>query len=38
MEWVGLYNMKKQKIEFADKNFSLIRENDGKNPILLEKC
>lgn len=38
LHWVGLYNMKKQKIDFADKNFSLIRENDGKNPILLEKC
>ncbi|AYN01629.1 hypothetical protein EAG08_16175 [Chryseobacterium sp. 3008163] len=38
LHWVGLYNMKKQKIDFADKNFSLIRENEVKNPILLEKC
>jgi len=30
--------MKKQKLDYAGKGFSLIRENGGKNPVLLEKC
>lgn len=38
LHWIGLYNMKKQKLDFAGKGFSLIRENGGKNPVLLEKC
>lgn len=38
LHWIGLYNMKKQKLDYAGKGFSLIRENGGKNPVLLEKC
>lgn len=38
LHWIGLYNMKKQKLDYTGKDFSLIRENDGKNPVLLEKC
>lgn len=38
LNWIGLYNIKKKKLEFVGKDFSLIRENQGKNPVLLEKC
>lgn len=38
LHWIGLYNIKKQKVDFAGSNFSLIRENGGKNPIILKKC
>jgi hypothetical protein len=38
LRWIGLYNMKKKKLEFVGKDFSLIRESGGKNPVLLEKC
>lgn len=38
LHWEGLYNIKKQKIDYTGKDFSLIRESDGENPILLEKC
>lgn len=38
LNWIGLYNKKKKKLEFVGKDFSLIRENEGKNPVLLEKC
>lgn len=38
LEWVGLYNLKNQKLEFVGKDFLLIKENGGKNPIILEKC
>jgi len=38
LNWIGLYNMKKDKIEFVGEDFSLIRESGGKNPVLLEKC
>ncbi|MGE8340655.1 MAG: hypothetical protein ACN6OI_06445 [Flavobacterium sp.] len=38
LNWIGLYNMKKKKLEFVGKDFLLIRENGGKNPVLLEKC
>lgn len=38
LNWIGLYNMKKKKLEFVGKDFSLIRETGGKNPVLLEKC
>lgn len=38
LNWIGLYNIKKQSLEFTGKDFSLIRESGGKNPILLEKC
>jgi hypothetical protein len=38
LHWIGLYDMKKKKIVYGDKNFSLIRESGGKNPMLLKKC
>lgn len=38
LNWIGLYNIKKQSLEFVGKDFSLIRESGGKNPVLLEKC
>ncbi|WP_315057549.1 hypothetical protein [Chryseobacterium indoltheticum] len=38
LHWEGLYNIKKQKIDYTGKDFSLIRESDGENPILLQKC
>lgn len=38
LRWIGLYNMKNQKVEYSGTNFSLMRENDGKTPILLQKC
>lgn len=38
LEWVGLYNIKKQKLEFVGKDFLLISENGGKLPLILEKC
>lgn len=38
LNWIGLYNKKKKKLEFVGKDFSLIRESGGKNPVLLEKC
>lgn len=38
LEWVGLYNLKKQKLEFVGKDFLLIKENGGKLPLILEKC
>ncbi|MFV0530852.1 MAG: DUF3828 domain-containing protein [Flavobacteriales bacterium] len=36
--WIGLYNIKKQKLEFVGDDFLLIKEGGGKNPVLLEKC
>ncbi|RRJ91819.1 hypothetical protein EG240_04480 [Paenimyroides tangerinum] len=38
LEWIGLYNLKKQKLEFVGKDFLLIKENGGKLPLILEKC
>lgn len=38
LHWNGLYNMKKKNTVYGDKDFSLIRESGGKNPILLKKC
>jgi len=38
LHWIGLYNMKKKKLEFIGDDFSLIRESGHKNPVLLEKC
>ncbi len=38
LSWVGLYNLKLKKLEFTDKDFLLIKENNNKNPIILEKC
>lgn len=38
LHWNGLYNMKKKNTAYGDKDFSLIRESGGKNPILLKKC
>lgn len=38
LHWIGLYNMKKKNTIYGDKDFSLIRESGGKNPILLKKC
>lgn len=36
--WTGLYNIKKQKLEFAGKDFLLISENGGRTPVILERC
>lgn len=38
LNWIGLYNIEKKKLEFTGDDFSLIREGGHKNPILLEKC
>lgn len=38
LDWIGLYNLKKQKLEFVGKDFLLIKENGGKLPLILEKC
>jgi hypothetical protein len=38
LDWIGLYNRKKQKLEFVGKDFLLISENGGKTPLILEKC
>lgn len=38
LDWTGLYNNKKQKLEFVGKDFLLISENGGKLPLILEKC
>lgn len=38
LQWIGLYNIKKQKLEFVGNDFLLIKENGGKFPIILEKC
>ena len=36
LQWIGLYNMKKQKLEFVGNDFLLIKENGGKLPLILE--
>ncbi|OCA68188.1 hypothetical protein BBI01_20410 [Chryseobacterium artocarpi] len=38
LDWIGLYNRKKQKLEFVGKDFLLISENGGKTPLILESC
>ncbi len=38
LQWIGLYNMKKQKLEFVGNDFLLIKENGGKLPLILEPC
>lgn len=38
LDWTGLYNTKKQKLEFVGKDFLLLRENGGKIPLILERC
>ncbi|MBP2619058.1 hypothetical protein [Chryseobacterium jejuense] len=38
LQWIGLYNMKKQKLEFVGNDFLLIKENGGKTPLILEPC
>lgn len=38
LQWTGLYNMKKQKLEFVGNDFLLIKENGGKIPLILEPC
>lgn len=38
LDWIGLYNRKKQKLEFVGKDFLLISENGGKTPLILEPC
>lgn len=38
LQWIGLYNMKKQKLEFMSNDFLLIKENSGKLPLILEPC
>lgn len=35
---IGLYNMKKKKLEFVGNDFLLIKENGGKTPLILEQC
>ena len=38
LDWIGLYNTKKQKLEFVGRDFLFISENGGKLPLILEKC
>lgn len=38
LQWIGLYNTKKQKLEFVGNDFLLIKENGGKTPLILEQC
>ncbi len=38
LEWVGLYNLKKQQLEFVGKDFLFISENGGRLPLILERC
>ena len=38
LQWTGLYNMKKQKLEFVGNDFLLIKENGGKTPLILHPC
>jgi hypothetical protein len=38
LHWIGLYNIKKQKLEFVGDDFLFIKENGGNHPVLLEKC
>ncbi|MDR6923077.1 hypothetical protein J2Y40_003951 [Chryseobacterium sp. 2987] len=38
LQWIGLYNMKKQKLEFVGNDFLLIKENGGKFLLILELC
>lgn len=38
LQWIGLYNIKKQKLEFVGNDFLLIKENGGKTPLILEPC
>ncbi len=38
LQWIGLYNVKKQKIDYSGNDFSLIKENGNKSPVLLKKC
>lgn len=38
LHWIGLYDTKKQKLQFVGDDFLLIKESGGKSPILLEKC
>ncbi|WET48767.1 hypothetical protein PYS58_19680 [Chryseobacterium indologenes] len=38
LQWIGLYNMKKQKLEFTGNDFLLIKENGSKTPLILEPC
>lgn len=38
LAWIGLYNSKKNKLEFINDDFLLIKENGGKQPVILEKC
>lgn len=37
LQWFGLYNTKNNKKEFLS-DFLMIKENGGKNPIVLMKC
>lgn len=36
--WIGLFNSKKNQLEFINNDFLLIKENGGKQPVILEKC
>ncbi|MCC2590848.1 hypothetical protein [Chryseobacterium sp. MFBS3-17] len=38
LDWNGLYNTKKQKLEFVGNDFLLIKESGGKTPLIIEKC
>lgn len=37
LKWIGLYNTKTNKIQFA-KDFIFLKENNNMNPISLNKC
>lgn len=37
LNWIGLYNVKNNKIQFA-KEFVFLKENKDTNPIVLQKC
>lgn len=38
LQWIGLYNVKKQKVDYSGNDFLLIKENGSKNPVILQKC
>ena len=38
LQWNGLFNTVTNQYEFVGKDFLFIRENNGKNPIILEEC
>jgi hypothetical protein len=38
LNWIGLYNTKLEKLEFVGDDFLMIKENGGRQPVVLEKC